>query len=1244
MPTLIESTGTVSLYFNPNTNGAVGGSYSVLENGSSITVKDYGQIAPNFSASDIVAADFFNGYRVVVFNGGHTWYVNSNWQKAPVGPNGVDTTTLTNAQIAVLGVGPIVNPFYTFETSTPTITEGQTATLDVVTTNVAAGTVINYALMGVVGADIVGGSLTGSTVVNSVGRAVINIPTVATPQVGTKNLSVSLSVSGNWVSGVISIADAVSNNPITRTLVESMGQISLYRNSDGSYSAQEGGIYIPIKDIGSQSGFIGGEIAAADIVNGVRIVAFTGGHAWYVDSNWRKSSVGPNGANTTELSSGQIAALGTGANLIPTYRFSGVTSDIKEGQTAIFDIATTNLAPGTILNYSLLGVSAGDVGGGRLTGTVTIDGAGRATIMVPTEITPQIGTKTLSVSLSGPPSNLVSSPVTITDAQASAPKEKTLIETVGKVALYYTPTINGTNVGTYSTQEGSLTSTIKNYGGNADALPSNAIVAADYFNGYRVVVFNGGHTWYVDSNWQKAPVGPNGVDTTQLSGEQIAVLGTGVIVNPTYVFNTITPTISEGQTATFHLVTSNVAVGTKIDYALLGVTGSDIVGGSLTGSTVVDNAGRAMINIPTIATPQVGTKNLSVSLSVSGNWVSGVVNVVDSAIAAPVSKTLVESNGAVSLYSNSDGSYSTLENGVFATIKDYGIASTAFRSSGILAADYVNGVRAVVFNGGHTWYVDSNWQKARVGPNGADTTQLSSAQIATLLGNTQAATKTLVEGTGKVSLYSNSDGTFSASENGVLTAIKDYGNPPTPTRISNIVAADYLNGYRVVTFFGGHTWYVDANWQKAPVGPNGLDTTQLTTDQVSVMIGGGVVANPVIMRSLVRSSGPVSLFSDSNGTFSVLENGLYSFVKDFNSNVPTHAAISGAGYYNGARIVVLAGGSDGANFWYVDSSWSKAPVGPSGASEGVLSASQLASVFPATNTKVVPTYNIAATSPFVNEGQVANFDLNTTNLAVGTKIDYALLGVTASDIVGGQLAGSVVIDASGHATISVPTAVNTYLGNKNLSVSLSVSGNVVSSSILLKDPGVVTTAPAAVINTAVVGKTIGDVQVAVSGTSAVLKDATGNEVTAVLDKVQRIKFSDAVLALDVDGTAGQGYRLYKAAFDRKPDAEGLGYWIGVLDQGNINTKDVAQGFLNSPEFIKLYGANSADTAFINKLYQFVLHRTPDAEGYKYWGDVLGASPSARAEVLRFFSNSAENVDQVASLVANGIQYKEFVAT
>jgi hypothetical protein len=65
---------------------------------------------------------------------------------------------------------------------------------------------------------------------------------------------------------------------------------------------------------------------------------------------------------------------------------------------------------------------------------------------------------------------------------------------------------------------------------------------------------------------------------------------------------------------------------------------------------------------------------------------------------------------------------------------------------------------------------------------------------------------TLIESNGTVSLYRNTDGTFSASQGGVSTLIKDYGNPPMPTTISNIVAADYLNGVRIVVFGGGHTW------------------------------------------------------------------------------------------------------------------------------------------------------------------------------------------------------------------------------------------------------------------------------------------------------------------------------------------------------------------------------------------------------------------------------------------------------
>ncbi|WP_460452289.1 calcium-binding protein [Alsobacter sp. SYSU BS001988] len=38
---------------------------------------------------------------------------------------------------------------------------------------------------------------------------------------------------------------------------------------------------------------------------------------------------------------------------------------------------------------------------------------------------------------------------------------------------------------------------------------------------------------------------------------------------------------------------------------------------------------------------------------------------------------------------------------------------------------------------------------------------------------------------------------------------------------------------------------------------------------------------------------------------------------------------------------------------------------------------------------------------------------------------------------------------------------------------------------------------------------------------------------------ERIQFTDGILALDLDGNAGQGYRIYQAAFARTPDKGGL---------------------------------------------------------------------------------------------------------
>jgi len=145
----------------------------------------------------------------------------------------------------------------------------------------------------------------------------------------------------------------------------------------------------------------------------------------------------------------------------------------------------------------------------------------------------------------------------------------------------------------------------------------------------------------------------------------------------------------------------------------------------------------------------------------------------------------------------------------------------------------------------------------------------------------------------------------------------------------------------------------------------------------------------------------------------------------------------------------------------------------------------------------------------------------------------------------------------------------------------------------------------------------------------------GPDNTDTLALVERLQFADETLALDVAGNGGMGYRLYRAAFDRTPDSGGLGYWIRTLDQG-VALKDVAQSFINSPEFSLRYG--SLDPAqFVVQLYANVLDRAPDAAGLAYWQNNMSHGQS-RAEVLMYFSESGENQAAVIGVIQDGFAY------
>lgn len=149
-----------------------------------------------------------------------------------------------------------------------------------------------------------------------------------------------------------------------------------------------------------------------------------------------------------------------------------------------------------------------------------------------------------------------------------------------------------------------------------------------------------------------------------------------------------------------------------------------------------------------------------------------------------------------------------------------------------------------------------------------------------------------------------------------------------------------------------------------------------------------------------------------------------------------------------------------------------------------------------------------------------------------------------------------------------------------------------------------------------------------------------------LTNVERIRFTDKSIALDIAGNAGKAYRVYKAAFARDPqagDMSGLGFWISRIDNG-MDMVEVAARFIDSNEFRKLYGQNPTNAEFLTKVYTNVLGRTPDQGGYDWWLNELNTNPTkTRQKVLADFSESTENKDSVVTLIGDGIQYSEYAS-
>jgi peptidoglycan/xylan/chitin deacetylase (PgdA/CDA1 family) len=96
-------------------------------------------------------------------------------------------------------------------------------------------------------------------------------------------------------------------------------------------------------------------------------------------------------------------------------------------------------------------------------------------------------------------------------------------------------------------------------------------------------------------------------------------------------------------------------------------------------------------------------------------------------------------------------------------------------------------------------------------------------------------------------------------------------------------------------------------------------------------------------------------------------------------------------------------------------------------------------------------------------------------------------------------------------------------------------------------------------------------------------------------------------------------RFYQQCLDRQPDAGGLAGWVNTLLNHSITGATVANGFINSPEFLS---KNLSNDAYLQVMYKAFFDRGPDPQGYSDWMGQLNSGAS-RQYVLAGFVNSTE---------------------
>jgi len=138
-----------------------------------------------------------------------------------------------------------------------------------------------------------------------------------------------------------------------------------------------------------------------------------------------------------------------------------------------------------------------------------------------------------------------------------------------------------------------------------------------------------------------------------------------------------------------------------------------------------------------------------------------------------------------------------------------------------------------------------------------------------------------------------------------------------------------------------------------------------------------------------------------------------------------------------------------------------------------------------------------------------------------------------------------------------------------------------------------------------------------------IESNSSDDQYVVIDGI-RFEVESEAEALSEDQTL---IRLYQAVFARTPDAGGYEFWSKGLDSFD-DIESVLEKFTDSDEFQSIYGGLD-NAGFLTELYQNILGREADDEGFAWWLNNLDTDAVNTTYTVLFFSESTEFIERTS---------------